>query len=216
MSVFQYVAANWDSIEPQIVTHLEIVGECIAITSLIGLGLGIAAARSEPLSTVILAVTSTILTVPSFALFGLLSIWFGLANPPVIVGLILYGLLPVTRNTRAGIKAVDPAVVESARGMGMNPRQVLFRVELPLAVPVVLGGIRQSTVMIVAIATVGATVGVNDLGQTILSAIGRSTGTLDAVLAGIIPVAAIGILADLILAGIQRLLSRGRVSVAAT
>ena len=153
---------------------------------------------------------------PSFALFGLLSIWFGLANPPVIVGLILYGLLPVTRNTRAGIKAVDPAVVESARGMGMNPRQVLFRVELPLAVPVVLGGIRQSTVMIVAIATVGATVGVNDLGQTILSAIGRSTGTLDAVLAGIIPVAAIGILADLILAGIQRLLSRGRVSVAAT
>ena len=216
MSVFQYISENWDSIEPQIVTHLEIVGECIAITSLIGLGLGIAAARSEPLSTVILAVTSTILTVPSFALFGLLSIWFGLANPPVIVGLILYGLLPVTRNTRAGIKAVDPAVVESARGMGMNPRQVLFRVELPLAVPVVLGGIRQSTVMIVAIATVGATVGVNDLGQTILSAIGRSTGTLDAVLAGIIPVAAIGILADLILAGIQRLLSRGRVSVAAT
>jgi osmoprotectant transport system permease protein len=216
VSVFQYISANWDSIEPQIVTHLEIVGECIAITSLIGLGLGIAAARSEPLSTVIMAVTSTILTVPSFALFGLLSIWFGLANPPVIVGLVLYGLLPVTRNTRAGIKTVDPAVVESARGMGMNPRQVLLKVELPLAVPVVLGGIRQATVMIVAIATVGATVGVNDLGQTILSAIGRSTGTLDAVLAGIIPVAAIGIVADFILAGVQRALSRGRVSVAAT
>jgi osmoprotectant transport system permease protein len=216
VSVFQYISANWDSIEPQIFTHLEIVGECIAVTSLIGLGLGIAAARSEPLSTVIMAVTSTILTVPSFALFGLLSIWFGLANPPVIVGLILYGLLPVTRNTRAGIKAVDPAVVESARGMGMNPRQVLLKVELPLAVPVVLGGIRQATVMIVAIATVGATVGVNDLGQTILSAIGRSTGTLDAVLAGIIPVAAIGIVADFILAGVQRALSRGRVSVAAT
>ena len=216
MSVFQYLSANWDSIGPQIATHLEIVGECIAVTSVIGLGLGIAAARSEPLSTVILAVTSTILTVPSFALFGLLSIWFGLANPPVIVGLILYGLLPVTRNTRAGIKTVDPAVVESARGMGMNPRQVLLKVELPLAVPVILGGIRQSTVMIVAIATVGATVGVNDLGQTILSAIGRSTGTLDAVLAGIIPVAAIGILADVALAGLQRALSHGRVAVAAT
>ena len=216
MSVFQYISDNWSSIEPQIVTHLEIVGECIVVTSAIGLGLGIAAARSEALSTVILAVTSTILTVPSFALFGLLSIWFGLANPPVIVGLILYGLLPVTRNTRAGIKAVDPSVVESARGMGMNPRQVLLKVELPLAVPVVLGGIRQSTVMIVAIATVGATVGVDDLGQTILSAIGRSTGTLDAVLAGIIPVAAIGILADFILAVVQRALSRGRVSVAVT
>ncbi len=216
MSVFQYVSDNWDLIEPQIVTHLEIVAECVVITSVIGLALGIAAARSEPLSTVIMAITSTILTVPSFALFGLLSIWFGVANPPVIIGLILYGLLPVTRNTRAGIKTVDPAVVESARGMGMNPRQVLLKVELPLAVPIILGGIRQSTVMIVAIATVGAAVGVNDLGQTILSAINRSTGTVDAVLAGIIPVAAIGILADLILAGIQRALSRGRVSVAAT
>ncbi len=216
MSVFQYISANWEQIGPQIATHLEIVGECIVITSLIGLGLGIAAARSEPLSTFILAVTSTILTVPSFALFGLLSIWFGLANPPVIIGLVMYGLLPVTRNTLAGIRTVDPAVVESARGMGMNSWQVLRKVQLPLAVPVVLGGIRQATVMIVAIATVGATVGVNDLGQTILAAIGRSTGTLDAVLAGILPVAAIGIIADVVLAAIQRALSRGRVSVAAT
>jgi osmoprotectant transport system permease protein len=216
VSVFQYIFENWDLIGPQIVTHLEIVGECIAITSVIGLGLGIAAARSEPLSTVIMAITSTFLTIPSFALFGLLSIWFGLANPPVIIGLVMYGLLPVARNTQAGIKIVDPAVVESARGMGMSPQQVLLKVELPLAVPVILGGIRQATVMIVAIATVGATVGVDDLGQTILSAINRSTGTLDAVLAGIIPVALIGILADLILAGIQRALSRGRVSVAAT
>jgi len=216
VSVFTYIADNWDQIGPQIVTHLEIVAECIVITSFIGLGLGIAASRSEALSTLILAVTSTILTVPSFALFGLLSIWFGLANPPVIIGLVLYGLLPVTRNTRAGILAVDPAVKEAARGMGMNARQVLFDVELPLAVPFILGGIRQSTVMIVAIATVGYTVGVNVLGQTIFSAIGRSTGTLEAVLAGILPVAAIGIIADLILAAVQRGLSKGRVSVAAT
>lgn len=216
MNVFQYMANNWDLLEPQIVTHLEIVGECILITSLIGLGLGVMASRSEALSTAILAITSTILTIPSYALFGLLSIWLGVANPPVIVGLILYGLLPVTRNTRAGIKTVDPAVVEAARGMGMSPTQVLLKVELPLAVPVILGGIRQATVMIVAIATVGATLGVDDLGQTILSAINRSSGTIDAVLAGIIPVAVIGILADLILAGVQRALSRGRVTVAAT
>jgi osmoprotectant transport system permease protein len=216
VNVFTYIADNWDLIGPQIATHLEIVAECIVITSLIGLGLGIIAARSEALSTLILAVTSTILTVPSFALFGLLSIWFGLANPPVIIGLVLYGLLPVTRNTRAGIQAVDPAVTEAARGMGMSPWQVLLKVQLPLAVPVILGGVRQATVMIVAIATVGATVGVNDLGQTILSAIGRSTGTIDAVLAGILPVAAIGILADLVLAAVQRALSRGRVAVAAT
>lgn len=216
MSVFRYIADNWDTLGPQIETHLLIVAISIAIAAAIGLVLGVGAARSSWFGTVVLAVTSTLITLPSFALFGLLSIWVGLGNPPVIVGLVMYALLPITRNTRAGILAVDPAVVEAARGMGMNGAQLLTRVELPLAVPVILAGLRQATVLVVAIATVGATVGANDLGQPILAAIGRSTGTLDAVLAGIIPVAAIGILADLSLAALQRALSRGRVAVAAT
>jgi len=197
-------------------THLQIVAICMAVATVAGVGLGLAAARSQRFATVVLAVTGTILTVPSFALFGLLSIWVGLGSPPVVVGLILYALLPVTRNTRAGVLAVEPSVVEAARGMGMSRGQVLTRVELPLAVPVVLAGIRQATVMVVAIATVGAAVGANDLGQPIFAAIGRSTGTLDRVLAGVLPVAAIGILADLALAGVQRFLSHGRVAVAAT
>ena len=216
MSVFKYIADNWDTLGPQIETHLLIVAISIAIAAAIGLVLGVGAARSSWFGTVVLAVTSTLITLPSFALFGLLTIYVGLGNPPVIVGLVLYALLPVTRNTREGILAVDPAVVEAARGMGMNGTQLLTRVELPLAVPVILAGLRQATVLLVAIATVGATVGANDLGQPILAAIGRSTGTLDAVLAGIVPVAAIGILADLALAGLQRALSRGRVAVAAT
>ncbi|MBV8527325.1 MAG: ABC transporter permease [Candidatus Dormibacteraeota bacterium] len=216
MSVFRYIADNWDTLGPQIETHLFIVAISIALAAAIGLGLGVGAARSSWFGTVVLAVTSTLVTLPSFALFGLLSIWVGLGNPPVIVGLAMYALLPITRNTRAGIMAVDPAIVEAARGMGMSGRQLLTRVELPLAVPVILAGLRQATVLVVAIATVGATVGANDLGQPILAAIGRSTGTLDAVLAGIIPVAAIGILADLTLAALQRALSRGRVAVAAT
>lgn len=216
MSVFRYIADNWDTLGPQVETHLLIVAISIAIAAAIGLVLGVGAARSSWFGTVVLAVTSTLITLPSFALFGLLTIWVGLGNPPVIVGLALYALLPITRNTREGIMAVDPAVVEAARGMGMNGAQLLTRVQLPLAVPVILAGLRQATVLVVAIATVGATVGANDLGQPILAAIGRSTGTLDAVLAGIIPVAAIGILADLALAGLQRALSRGRVAVAAT
>ena len=216
MSVFRYIADNWDTLGPQIETHLFIVAISIALAAAIGLVLGVGAARSSWFGTVVLAVTSTLVTLPSFALFGLLSIWVGLGNPPVIVGLAMYALLPITRNTRAGIMAVDPAIVEAARGMGMSGRQLLTRVELPLAVPVILAGLRQATVLVVAIATVGATVGANDLGQPILAAIGRSTGTLDAVLAGIIPVAAIGILADLTLAALQRALSRGRVAVAAT
>ncbi|MGH7686352.1 MAG: ABC transporter permease [Candidatus Dormibacteria bacterium] len=216
MSVFRYIADNWDTLGPQVRTHVLIVVISVAIASAVGLALGVAAARSAVLSTVVLAVTSTIITIPSFALFGLLSIWVGLGNPPVIVGLALYALLPITRNTLAGIQTVDPAVEEAARGMGMNELQVLTRVQLPLAVPVILAGLRQATVLVVAIATVGATVGANDLGQPILAAIGRSTGTLDAVLAGIIPVAVIGIVADLALAILQRALSGGRVAVAAT
>ncbi|MGH7721666.1 MAG: ABC transporter permease [Candidatus Dormibacteria bacterium] len=216
MSTLRYILDNWDTLGPQVVTHLEVVAVSVGVATAAGLMLGIVAARSERFATLVLAVTSTILTIPSFALFGLLSIWFGLGNPPVIIGLILYALLPVVRNTRAGILAVDPAVVEAAYGMGMSPVQVLARVELPLAVPVILGGIRQTTVMVVAIATVGAAVGVNDLGQPIFSAIGRSFGSVDSVLAGVIPVALIGILADLALAGAQRLLSKGRVAVAAT
>jgi osmoprotectant transport system permease protein len=216
VGALRYIADNWDTIGPEIVTHLLIVAICVATASAIGIALGVASARNERVAALALGTTSVILTIPSFALFGLLSIWLGLGNPPVIVGLTLYALLPVTRNTRAGILAVDPAVVEAARGMGMSPAQVLTRVELPLAVPVILGGIRQTTVMVVAIATVGAAIGVNDLGQPIFAAIGRSFGGVDPVLAGIIPVALMGILADLALAGAQRLLSRGRVAVAAT
>jgi ABC-type proline/glycine betaine transport system permease subunit len=216
MSTLRYILDNWDTLGPQVATHVEIVGICVAVAAAIGLALGILAARSDRFAAVILAITSTILTVPSFALFGLLSIWFGLGNPPVIVGLILYALLPIIRNTREGIVAVDPAVAEAARGMGMSREQVLTRVELPLAVPVILAGLRQATVMIVAVATVGAAVGANDLGQPIFAALGRSTGTIDRVLAGVIPVALIGILADTALAAVQRTLSKGRVAVAAT
>ncbi|MBJ7595621.1 MAG: ABC transporter permease [Candidatus Dormibacteraeota bacterium] len=216
MSTLRYISDNWDTLGPQVATHLRIVAICVAVAAVLGLLLGIASARSPRVAVLTLAVTGTILTIPSFALFGLLSIWLGLGNPPVIVGLILYALLPIVRNTRVGILAVAPAVTEAARGMGMNRLQVLTRVELPLAVPVILGGLRQSTVMIVAIATVGAAVGANDLGQPIFAAVSRDTGTLEQVLAGVIPVALIGILADTVLAGLQRGLSRGRVTVAAT
>ncbi|HEV7677589.1 MAG TPA: ABC transporter permease [Candidatus Dormibacteraeota bacterium] len=183
--------------------------------AVLGLLLGVGAARWDRFAAVVLAVTSTILTVPSFALFGLLTIWFGLGNTAVVIGLLLYALLPIARNTRTGIQAVDPAVVEAARGMGMSRSQVLTRVELPLALPVIIAGLRQATVLVVAIATVGATVGANDLGQPILAAVGRSTGTIERLMSGLLPVAAIGILADLLLAGVQRALSRGRL-VAAT
>lgn len=216
MSTLRYILDNWNTLGPQTATHVEIVVISVVVASALGLGLGVAASRSDRFAAAIMGITGAILTVPSFALFGLLSIWVGLGNPPVIVGLVLYALLPIVRNTDSGIRVLDPSVTEAARGMGMRDRELLTRVQLPLALPVVLAGIRQATVMVVAIATVGATVGANDLGQPILEALGRSTGTIERILAGVIPVAVIGLLADLALAAIQRALSRHGAGLGAT
>jgi osmoprotectant transport system permease protein len=168
----------------------------------------VAAARRPHLEAGALAVAGVILTIPSFALFGFLTLLLGIGNPAVELGLALYALLPIIRNTRAGLGAVDPAVIEAARGMGMGPRQVLLRVELPLALPVIVAGLRQATVMVVAIATVGAVVGANDLGQPLLE--GIRGDDRDAIFAGALLVGLLGVSADALLATLERGLARGR------
>lgn len=211
MGILGYIAANWSTLGPQTATHLQIVAIAIAISAVVGIGTGILAARWQPLASVALFITSLLLTIPSFALFGVLAIWLGIGSRPVELGLILYALLPILRNTRVGILAIDPAVVEAARGMGMRPVQVLLSIELPLAVPLIVAGLRQSTVMVVAIATVGAVVGANDLGQPILFGLRGSDRT--AIYSGVIPVAVMGVLADALFAALQRFLQRGRLAV---
>jgi ABC-type proline/glycine betaine transport system permease subunit len=208
LSIIQYIASNWDTLEPQIITHLQIVVLTIVIAGVAGIGAGVIASRSPRFSTAAVAVTSGILTIPSFALFGALAIWFGIGNLPVEIGLILYALLPILRNTETGIRAVDPSIVEAARGMGMRPSQVLIRIELPLALPLIIAGLRQATVLVVAIGTVGAAVGSNNLGQPIFAGIRGSNRY--AIMSGVLPVAVIGIAADAGLGGIARVLSKGR------
>jgi osmoprotectant transport system permease protein len=204
LSFPSYFAANWNTLGPEILSHLQIVVITVAIAALLGIGMGILAARSSRFSSGATALTSAILTVPSFALFGALAIWFGIGNLPVIIGLILYALLPVLRNTEAGIRGVDPAVVEAARGTGMTPAQVLRQIEIPLALPLIVAGLRQASVLVVAIATVGAAVGSDNLGQPILAGIRGSDRY--AILSGVIPVAIVGILADVGLGSLSRAL----------
>jgi len=210
LSLLQYFAANWGTLEPQIATHVQIVVICVAIAATLGVALGIAGSRWRRFSVSAVALASAILTIPSFALFGALAIWLGIGDLPVECGLVLYGLLPVLRNTQAGLQAVDTAIVEAARGMGMGRVQILLRVELPLALPLIIAGLRQATVLIVAIATVGAAVGSYNLGQPILEGIRGSNR--EAILSGILPVAAIGLLADAGLGAIQNVLTGGRIT----
>jgi osmoprotectant transport system permease protein len=212
VNIFQYMANNWDTLEPQIATHVQIVLFTVAIATTSGIVLGILASRFQRFSMVAVAITSAILTIPSFALFGALAIWLGIGNLPVEVGLVLYALLPVLRNTETGLRGVDPAIVEAAQGMGMRRDQVLTKIELPLALPLIVAGVRQASVLVVAIATVGAAVGSNNLGQPIFAGI-RGTDRY-AILSGVLPVAVIGIVADVGLSGIQRLLSHGRMVTA--
>lgn len=214
MEIVRYMANHWDTLRPQTITHLKIVLTSIAVAAAVGVPAGIVAARSRRFASASLAVTSVIITIPSFALFGVLTIWLGIGNLPVECGLVLYALLPILRNTRSGILAVDPAIAEAAQGMGMSARQVLLRVELPLALPLLIAGARQATVLTVAIATVGAAVGSNNLGQPIFEGIRGSDR--DAILSGVIPVAAIGLIVDAALGGLHRALVRGAVEGAAT
>lgn len=215
-SLARYITGNLDYLLPQALNHLLIVAIAMAISAATGLTLGVVAAKRRRVGEVAMGIASTLLTIPSFAAFAVLTTLFialglTIGEPPVIAGLVLYAQLPIIRNTRAGIHAVYPSVLEAARGMGMTNRQVLLRVELPLAVPVILGGLRQATVMIVAITTVGATVGSNNLGRPILDTLERSGNPIP-ILAGTIFVAAIGLGLDGILGGVQRALSRGRIT----
>ena len=162
------------------VAHAKIVLTAVAIASLISILIGILTYRRERIAAIVLAIESTALTLPSLALFAFLIPFVGLGYRPVLVALVIYALLPITRNTVAGLRGVDPAVIESAQGMGMGRFRRLARIELPLAWPVILTGIRVSTVMTLGIAAIGAYVNGPGLGDDIfagLSRIGTPTAT---------------------------------------
>lgn len=159
-----------------------------------------------------LATTGAFLTIPSFALFILLLGPLGLGWPPVVVALTLYGLLPILRNTITGLRGVDPAIVESAKGMGLSRTQRLLRVELPLAWPVIITGIRVTTLILLGIAAIGAIVNGPGYGELIFTGLAR-VGTpvaVNLVMAGTLGVVVLAVLFDLLFHAVRRLTtSRG-------
>ncbi len=179
--------------------HIAVVAVSVALASVIGVTTGIATYRRQRFAGLALSTTGVFLTIPSFALFVLFMSVLGLGVVPVVVALTLYGLLPILRNTITGLREVDPAVVESAQGMGMSARQILWRIELPLAWPVIITGIRVTTLILVGIAAIGAIVLGPGYGQLIFTGLDR-IGTpvaVDLVVAGILGVIVVAILYDL-------------------
>lgn len=211
-SFLAYLEFTWQDLLFLAVEHALVVVASVLIATLIGVALGVATYHTQRPRELVLAVTGSFLTIPSLALFPLFIPVFGLGTTPVVVGLVMYALLPIVRNTVVGLREVDPAIVESAQGMGMGRTQRLLRIELPLAWPVVLTGMRVSTIVLVGIAAIGAYVSGPGLGNDIFAGISQfgSASALNLVLGGTLGVIILAILFDLAFGLIARLTtSRG-------
>jgi osmoprotectant transport system permease protein len=197
MNVWQFMLQNRGQIFQQILEHLWLVGISTLLAVVIGIPLGILITRLPKLNKPVLGVANIIQTVPSLALFGFLlpAPWIGeRADRLAILALTLYALLPLIRNTYAGIQGVDRAVLEAGRGMGLTDRQLLFQVELPLAVGVIIAGVRVATVISVGLATIAAAIGAGGLGEFIFRGLAMVSNQV--ILAGAIPAALLALLAD--------------------
>jgi len=208
MNVWQFMLQNHVEVTELVVEHLWLVGMSTLFAVLIGIPLGILITRWPSLDKPVLGGANIIQTIPSLALFGFLlpAPWIGArADRLAILALTLYALLPLIRNTYAGIKGVDPAIVEAGRGMGLTDRQLLFQVQLPLALSVIIAGIRVATVISVGVATIAAAIGAGGLGEYIFRGLAMVNNAV--ILAGAIPAAAMALLADLSLGWLEKRLS---------
>jgi osmoprotectant transport system permease protein len=198
LSFFEYLSTSWEHVFELAMGHAIVVAISLGIAVVIGVSLGVLVYRRERAANVALAITSTFLTVPSFALFGLFIPIFGLGYTPAVVALVLYALLPILRNTVTGLRSVDPAVSESAQAMGMNDRQRLLRIDLPLAWPVIIAGVRVSTMLVMGIAAIAAVVNGPGLGEDIFAGLARigSVNALNLVLGGILGIIVLALLFD--------------------
>jgi len=200
-SFLEYLSTNWDHVLELAIGHAIVVAISLAIAVVIGVSLGVLVYRRERAANVALAITSTFLTIPSLALFGLLlplPLVGGLGYKPVVVALVMYALLPILRNTVTGLRSVDPAIAESAQGMGMSARERLFRIELPLAWPVIIAGVRVSTMLLMGIAAIAAVVNGPGLGEDIFAGLARIGGAnaLNLVLGGTLGIIVLALLFD--------------------
>jgi osmoprotectant transport system permease protein len=190
---------------------LTFVAMVIAIIIAVPLGICVARTRWPKLTTAVLGAAGVIQTVPGLALIAFIVVIFSVVALPTIgalpalVALVLYALLPILRNTYTGIRQVDPSVIEVATGMGMKPNQVLLQVELPLSLPVIMAGIRISTVWTIGIATLCGLIGAGGLGDLIIK--GLRSIQIDYLLAGTIPAAALALAFDWILGGVEKWLT---------
>ncbi|MFF3458895.1 ABC transporter permease [Streptomyces sp. NPDC002730] len=198
MSFWEYLGTRYQQLLVDAYQHASAVFQCMVVATVLGVLIGVLTYRTEWAGNLAITTTASILTVPSLALLGLLVPVVGLGVAPTVIALTLYGLLPVVRNAVVGLRGVDPALVEAAKGMGMSRFAQLLRVELPLAWPPILTGVRVSTQMLMGIAAIAAFASGPGLGNQIFRGISSlgSANALNEVLSGTLGIVVLALLFD--------------------
>jgi osmoprotectant transport system permease protein len=205
--VWDFLKSHRDQIAFASWQHVSLVVQCLVLATIVAVALAALVHRSRLLSSIANSVTAIGLTIPAFALVGLLIAPLGFGVPPAVAVVTFFAVLPILRNAVVGLTGIDPSIVESARGVGMSRASTFLRVELPLAWPVILGGIRVSAQMVMGIAAVAAYVLGPGLGGFIFSGLSRLGGanSLESVLTGVVGVVVLALVLDLLLIGLGRL-----------
>jgi len=210
IEAWQYATRHPEKLALWTLEHLLMVSVAIVIAVVLGVALGvyISGRGKEHVADTVLYLAEIMMTVPSMALFGLLMLILATIALksygflPAVVALIVYGQLPILRNTYIAIRGVDPAMIEAGKGMGMSERQLLFKVKLPLAVPVIMAGSRNAIVLIIGIATIAAMIGAGGLGVPIWR--GLSNGRMDLIIVGAVSVSILALVVDGLMGRVER------------
>ncbi|WP_160723595.1 osmoprotectant update ABC transporter permease/substrate-binding subunit OpuFB [Bacillus sp. USDA818B3_A] len=202
-NLISVLAARKSQLLTALLQHIEISLIALFFSLIIAIPLGIYLTRKQRLAEYIIGITGVLQTIPSLALLGLLIPLFGIGTIPAVIALIAYALLPLLRNTYTGIKEVEPSLLEAASAMGMNRRKRLLKVELPLAMPVIMAGIRTAAIFIIGTATIASLIGAGGLGDIILLGISRNDYSL--IILGAVPSALLAIIFDLLLRRLERI-----------
>jgi osmoprotectant transport system permease protein len=202
VSFVRFVTANYGQIGELTYQHVLLTLKAAAIATVLGVGIGVVVSRLPRLSAVVLGAAGIVFTIPSLALFGLMIPFLGIGTTPAIVVLVAYVQFVIIRNTVAGIRSVDAGVLEAARGLGLGQAQVMWQVELPLAMPVLFAGVRMAVVLIVGSATIAAWIGAGGLGVFITRGLGSVN--MAVMLAGAIPACLLAVGLDQLMAVAER------------
>lgn len=197
MGLIHIFQTRWSDISLAIGQHIQITLTSLFFSVMIAVPLGIFLTRHRKYADLVIGITSVFQTIPSLALLGFMIPLLGIGRLPAAVALTIYGLMPILRNTYTGVVGVDKAAIEAGVGMGMTSKQVLSMVEIPLALSIIMAGIRTSTVLIVGVATISAMIGAGGLGDLIFR--GIATVNPELILAGAIPAAVLALTFDFIL-----------------